>query len=79
MRTTLQLPDPLWREAKARAAQKGITLTALVDNALRLYLKPPADGRRHRVTWHVEHGEALPGVDFDNRAALYDVLGGRGE
>jgi hypothetical protein len=35
MKTTLELPDDLFRSAKARAAQEGISLKAYVATALR--------------------------------------------
>lgn len=34
MRTTLEIPDKLFREAKATAAKKGITLKALITRAI---------------------------------------------
>lgn len=34
MKTTLEIPDPLFRRAKARAAERGQTLKALVTEAL---------------------------------------------
>lgn len=46
MKTTLDLPESLLREAKALAAKEGITLTELVESALRQVVKqrssPPA-------------------------------------
>lgn len=79
MRTTLELPDALWREAKQRAAKQGITLTTLVDDALRTYLRLPNGAGRRRFRWTVEHGTLLPGVDVDSRQKLYELLGGRGD
>lgn len=35
MQTTLRLPDDLYRAAKARAAEEGITLTRLLEESLR--------------------------------------------
>lgn len=34
MKTTLEIPDPLFRRAKARAAERGQTLKQLVTEAL---------------------------------------------
>jgi hypothetical protein len=39
MRTTLDLPDPLFRQAKKLAARRGIPFRALVAEALRRVLK----------------------------------------
>jgi hypothetical protein len=50
MQTTLRLDDELFREAKARAAAQGISLTRLVEGALREHLeKPAASPRRRRL------------------------------
>lgn len=40
MRTTIDLPDPLFKEAKAAAALRGITLRDIVERALRRELRP---------------------------------------
>lgn len=41
MRTTLNLPDGLVAQAKARAAASGRTLTSLIEEGLRLVLDRP--------------------------------------
>ncbi len=38
MQTTLRIDDELFREAKAEAAQVGLTLTRFIEDALRLQL-----------------------------------------
>jgi len=35
MKTTIEIPDPLFRKAKSRAAERGQTLKQLVTEALR--------------------------------------------
>jgi hypothetical protein len=47
MKTTIEIPDPLFRRAKTRAAERGQTLKALVAEALREKLALDA-GRAHR-------------------------------
>ena len=52
MKTTLDLPDPLYRQAKpsqakAEAALRGRKLKDLVEEGLRLVLAVPPDGTRH--------------------------------
>jgi hypothetical protein len=42
MQTTLRLDDDLYRRAKAEAASEGISLTRLVEDALREKLAGPA-------------------------------------
>ena len=42
MRTTIDLPDPLFKEAKAAAALRGVTLRDVMEEALRRQLQPHA-------------------------------------
>jgi hypothetical protein len=50
MQTTLRLDDELFRKAKAEAAAQGISLTKLVEEAIRERLdKPSSPLRRRRV------------------------------
>ena len=39
MKTTLEIPDPLFRKAKATAAEHGISLKVLVTDAVREHLR----------------------------------------
>ena len=41
MRTTLDIPDPLFREVKARAAQSGLKLKELLTRYIEAGLKTP--------------------------------------
>ncbi len=43
MKTTLEIPDPLFRKAKAAAAARGQTLKQLVNEALRDKLAKPEE------------------------------------
>ena len=54
MKTTLEIPDDLFREAKAKAALEGIKLKDLVAESLRLRLAtdamvPTAQGQKVRL------------------------------
>jgi len=68
-------------QAKREAERRGETVTALMEEGLRLVLaqshQPP---RRERVTLPVCNagGGVLPGVDLNDSAALEDILEGRG-
>jgi hypothetical protein len=41
MKTSLSLPEDLWRDAKIRAVNEGRNLQDVVADALKLYLKTP--------------------------------------
>ena len=47
MKTTVELPDTLYRQAKAEAALRGRKLKDLVEEGLRLVLEAPPDAARH--------------------------------
>ncbi len=79
MKTTLEIPDALFRDAKKRAAEDGVPLRAVVERALRELLSGAA--RRPRgapaFRWHVVKGQAPPAVPIEDRERLFDLMGGR--
>lgn len=78
MRTTLDLDDHLLREARKKAAAEGRTLTALIEEALRLLLSTSRRKRAaYRLRWVTRPGPAIPGVDVADRDALYERMEGR--
>jgi hypothetical protein len=77
MRTTLEINDDLFRLAKRRAADEGAPFRSVVESALRIYLtnKPKSGG--YRLRWRTESGSLQPGVQLDDRDALFDLMDGR--
>jgi hypothetical protein len=74
MRTTLDLNDTLVRRAKKLAAERGTTLTALIEDALRARLSEPAAAKKRRKL-PVFKGDGLqPGVELHDTSALLDLL-----
>jgi len=75
MKTTINVNDQLLLQAKQRAANRGITLTRFIEDALRAKLM---DGDRDLPAFKLQlktvHGHAPPNVDVSDREALYDVL-----
>ena len=69
-------------QAKREAERRGETLTALIEEGLRLVLiaAPSPATRRERVILPVSKagGGVLPGVDLNDSAALEDIMEGRG-
>ena len=57
MRTTLELPDPLFKEVKTRAVQQGITLKNLLANYIEAGLR----------------GRPTPASDIDPRANTHSL------
>jgi hypothetical protein len=76
MQITIDLNDELMRKAEKKAADDGIPLRDLVEDALRRYLseKPGASG--YKLKWTTEKGELMPGVDLDDRDSLLDLMDG---
>jgi hypothetical protein len=76
MRTTLRIDDDLLRRAKAAAAVRGTTLTALVEDALRVALaqRPPTMRRRVELPTSSVGSRLAPGVDLDDSAALLELM-----
>ena len=79
MRTTLNLDDELMRQTKRRAVERGVTLTALIEEALREHLR--GERERRSAPWRLRlvtaGGATRPGVDLDDRDALYERMEGR--
>jgi len=71
-RTTLLIPDPLFRALKRRAAEQGRTLSSVVAECLR---KGLADGAEPRDLPPLPTFSAgRPRVDLTNREALYNAM-----
>ena len=76
MRTTVNLPDDLMAKLKRSAAERGTTVTALMEEALRHSLavrRPAQRAAKARFTVYGKGG-VLPGVDLDDSAALMDLI-----
>lgn len=81
MRTTINLPDALGSEAKARAHAQGRTFTSLVEEGLRMVLAEEnggtnVRGRQPLPTFGDPDGEFL--VDLSDREALWAALDANG-
>ncbi|MEO1061912.1 MAG: DUF6364 family protein [Actinomycetota bacterium] len=74
MKTTLNLDDSLLERAKRHAADRGTTLTAVVEDALRVALDDVGSDPSYRLEVPVVQGERPPTVDPADRDALYDLM-----
>jgi len=75
MRTTVDLPEDLLREAKERAAREGRTLSEVVGDALRTGFARNSSRSKKTVELPTFNGGGLqPGVDLDDSAALLDFM-----
>lgn len=58
MRTTIDLPDPLFRRSKAAAALAGVPLREFVAAALRAYLAAHGETVPEQSGWRAVFGKA---------------------
>jgi hypothetical protein len=78
MRTMVKLEDSLHRAARTYAAKHGITLAALIDEALRLRLtrreSRKTNGQLYLPTFR---GDGLqPGISLDHMESVFDRMDG---
>lgn len=77
MRTTLELPDPLFARLKARAASEHLTLKQLlqsyVEQELNTMPESPSQKRSAQTLPRLEGLLALEGAQLSN-AALFELL-----
>lgn len=75
MRTTLDINDQLLVEAKRLAASRGVSLKALVEEALRERLHSRGVPSSAKVRLPTFSGRGLqPGVDLTDSSALLEVM-----
>ncbi len=78
MRTTLDLDDRLLGDLKRQAAERGVSLRALVNELLRCSLELPRRRPKYRFAWKVDlRGAIQPGVRLNDRKSLFDLMDGR--
>lgn len=79
MRTTIRLDDGLLMRAKREASRRGITLTALIEQGIRIMLAHPMKSEnKPKVELPVCHagGGVFPGVDLDDSSDILDRMDG---
>ena len=76
-RTTVRLPDDLLRRAKRKAAAEGRTLTALIEDGLRLVVtetrSPAKKKKRVLPRFSKATGGPMPGIDITDGSALQEM------
>lgn len=75
-RTTIRIDDHLLKEAKKMAVSSNLTLTALIEIALKeKLLKQQKPRKKKPVSLVTFMGNGiLPNVDLDDSAALFDLM-----
>lgn len=75
MKTTLLLPDALAARLKKEASERGTTMSAIVEEALRRQFRPSSDPSDLPALPRWNSGGAE--VDVADRDALHDAMDGR--
>ena len=71
VRTTVSIPGPLLANAKERAGERGITLSALIEDALRKALADARPAAAPPFRLHTVRGTQVnPNLDLDRTSAL---------
>lgn len=72
MRTTVDIPDPVYRRLRTRAADEGTSAKELILRGVKQVLKKPRN-RRRRVTLPILRSKDPGSLRLDN-AKIYDII-----
>ena len=74
MRTTVDLSEPVLRSAKRTASERGITLSTLVEDAVRAQLARKQSVATPPFRLHTVRGKLVqPNLDLDRTSALLAI------
>jgi hypothetical protein len=73
VRTTIDIPDPMYRRIKAKAASEGRTAKALILQAVERALTPRSSRIGRKVTLPIVRSKRPGTLRLDN-ARIYDVI-----
>jgi hypothetical protein len=74
MRTTVSVDDELLAAAKRRAQERGVTLGAVIESALRRELTAPAPAAAPSIPVFRGGTGPRPGLDLTSNRAIHEVL-----
>jgi hypothetical protein len=74
MRTTVDIPDPIYRELKSRAGLEGKTVKELIVRSVSVTLQTEAPPKRRRLKLPIIHSKVPGTLKIDNEQ-IYDLIG----
>jgi len=74
VRTTIDIPDPIYRELKARAARQGLTVKEIILSGVQKEMQDPSP-KKHRVRLPLIHGKGTRKINFTS-AQVDEILFG---
>ncbi|MDI3389942.1 ribbon-helix-helix protein, CopG family [Streptomyces sp. B-S-A8] len=77
MRTTVDLPEDVIQEAKHRAARRRVSVSAVIEDAMRAAFARDAAAAQNIVKLPTYgSGGVRPGVDLSDNSSLLDLMDG---
>jgi hypothetical protein len=73
MRTTVDIPDPLYRELKGKAASEGRSVKEIILRSVEQELKNNRSRTRRRVSLPIVDSKRPRRVDLDN-AKIFEII-----
>jgi len=73
MRTTVDIPDPLYRELKGKAATEGRSVKELILRGVEAELRPNRRKRGRRVSLPLIRSKRPGSLQLDN-AKIYEII-----
>ncbi|CAN5294386.1 hypothetical protein BH23ACT9_BH23ACT9_06910 [soil metagenome] len=70
MKTTIDLPDDLLAAVRERARQRGTTMRAVLEEALRRTLTDDPPAEPYRLDLPITDGRRPPTIDVDSNAEI---------
>ncbi len=74
MRTTVDIPDAMYRELKSRAASEGTTVKNLILQGVSVRLRAPGPVKGRRLKLPIVPGGEPGSLKLDNEK-IYDLIG----
>lgn len=73
MRTTVDIPDALYRQLKSKAARENRSVNELIPRGVEVELRSRSKKRARRVTLPLVHSKKPGTLDIDN-AKIYELI-----
>jgi hypothetical protein len=73
MRTTVDIPDALYRELKSRAAREKVSVKRLILRGVESELRPTSSRRKRRVSFPIIRSRQPGTLEMDN-AKVYELI-----
>ena len=75
MRTTIRIDDDLYRRVKATAARRGVTVGQIIEDAVRVALRPRSASDLEVPDLPIYGGSGvMPGVDLGDGRGLLAIM-----